>query len=410
MSAERPERPDWPDAFAEICDRHRGRLVRWLTSLFGARDAEDIAQETLARLYVRPDLLDPEADAWPWLSVVARNVGRDVARRNAMSSAVAHDELETLPGDAVVFDQVAARADADLLASALRRLGARDRALIRLRDVEGASVADIAATMQTNENAIRQQLYRARRRLADAYLSLGGDRPLGLVATIGLRLRELLFRSSGAAHPLATAAPALGAVLPSIALVTGGLLAGSLSGGADADADAGTGTGAARTAAPATTPVASSSAAADGAGHGMALAAYDAASRRAGTSRGGAAGPAGPAGSRVDDVRRGTPRVPIASTKHGGGPAEADIVLERGPLNPEEGRGSSNSIWVTLPVVGTVGTEGYSENGERTYGPVCREVVSVCDAFYGVYDEVMPGPRGEQSSTTAPPASGRTTR
>lgn len=214
---------DWAAEFAAICDAHRGRLVRWLTAVFGPRHAEDIAQEALTRLYVRPGMLHEDADAWPWLAVVARNVGRDLIRRDANTVAVESDVLEQLAAESGVHDTVAARDDAVRLARALRRISPRDRMLLQLRDVDGLPVADIAERLRTNDNAVRQQVFRARRRLASAYLAQGGERRTGLVALLGLKAREVARRF---AHPVELAGPSaagvLNAVAPFVALLAGG--------------------------------------------------------------------------------------------------------------------------------------------------------------------------------------------
>jgi RNA polymerase sigma factor (sigma-70 family) len=218
---------EWHDTFAALCERHRPRLVRWLTAIFGPRDAEDIAQETFARLYARPGLVTEDADAWPWLSVVARNVGRDLARHNAWSTAVDTQSFAAVPDDAVLLDEVVLRDEGARLAGALRRLTPRERTVIRLRDLEDRPVADIAALLGISENAVRQQLFRARRRLATVYVELGGDSRFGaLVAAVGVRLRELArryvpFADTGAAP----AAAAVLALLPGLAGAFGGALA-----------------------------------------------------------------------------------------------------------------------------------------------------------------------------------------
>ena len=228
---------EWRETFEDICDRHRGRLIRWVTAIFGPRDAEDIAQETLARLYMRPGLLDENADAWPWLAVVARHLGRDLARHNSWSTAVDAVAMSDVADDVVVLDQVVARDEGARLALALRSLTPRERAVIRLRDIDGAPVSEIAELLGVNENAVRQQLFRARRRLAAVYVDLGGDSRLGsLVAAVGMRLREVARRYSpfvnDVAPPSTVAFASLG---PAVAAVVGGVLAGLLPGaGGDA--------------------------------------------------------------------------------------------------------------------------------------------------------------------------------
>lgn len=224
VTEERPR--GWPATFSAICDTHRGRLVRWLAAMFGPHDAEDIAQEALVRLYARPTLLADDADPWPWLAVVARNVGRDLARHNAYARAVDAHELAELPCAGRVCEEVAARDDADRLARALRTLSPHDRALIRLRDLQDVPVVEIAARLGASDNAVRQQLFRARRRLQQAYLALGGER-IGLLALLGLRLREFLRRhfpvldSAGQASSAALGTLGPAAVVLAVGVVLG---------------------------------------------------------------------------------------------------------------------------------------------------------------------------------------------
>lgn len=336
---------EWEAAFAEICDRHRGRLIRWLSSIFGPRDAEDIAQEALVRLFLRPGLLDPAGDAWPWLAVVARNVGRDMAKRNALSSAVDHLTLAELPDERAVWDQVLARDDAERLVHALRALKPRDRALIRLRDVQDVPMNEVAARLGVSENAARQQLFRARRRLADAYTKLGGDRALGLLPALGVRAREAFRRYGHALEPLFLSSPAaLGALLPCLvcaAGVLGGVLfpTGPRTGelalagrgrGAALERDLGHGTG----------------------GRTLPFG--------AGLARPGAAKPAPPP----------PPGDPIVDVHRNVGPASVDGTVHQTGLDPHEGPTDENGVWVDLPILGRTGTGGEAHSTGR--GPVCE--------------------------------------
>ncbi|HVF03824.1 MAG TPA: sigma-70 family RNA polymerase sigma factor [Frankiaceae bacterium] len=340
MTATRDERPPdgWADEFTTICDSHRGRLVRWLTSIFGPRDAEDIAQEALTRLYVRPGLLDQDADAWPWLAVVARNVGRDMARHNALSTTVDATFLDQLPDDARVHDQVVARDDAERLALALRRISARDRALLHLRDVEGMPVGDLATRLGLNDNAVRQQLFRARKRLANAYVELGGDRRAGLALAF-TRVREFARRHARFAEPLGTfASGAFASALPALAGIAGGLLIAAVTGGGAAG--------------PA------------GAGDAGPL---------SGPPSGRAPAVAGPAAAgRIAAAARGGPRPspsPFLTVDEEVGPVRAG-GWTRDPLDNRPGPGQQWSIVVDLPIVGPYEIEvwDYSEGP----GPVCR--------------------------------------
>jgi RNA polymerase sigma-70 factor (ECF subfamily) len=167
---------DLPADFAVIFDRYSRRLVRWVAAIFGVRDAEDIAQDALLRLYVHRAVFAEGADPWPWLAVVARNVGRDLARRRAFTTVTDSEALDRVASGVLTDDEALARDDAERLVRALRRLSSQDRVLLRLRELEGVGVADLALMLGKNQNAVRQQLFRARNRLAAAYVALGGSR------------------------------------------------------------------------------------------------------------------------------------------------------------------------------------------------------------------------------------------
>jgi RNA polymerase sigma-70 factor (ECF subfamily) len=349
-----PYDPDWGATFAEICDRHRGRLIRWLTSIFGARDAEDIAQEALARLYQRPTLLDPSLDAWPWLAVVARNVGRDMARHNAQSTTVDQDVLAAMPSGDSVHDQVVARDDADRLARALRSLTPRERAVITMRDFHDAAIGDIAEIFGINENAARQQLFRARRRLANAYVSLGGDRRIGLVALLGLRVREFVRRHAPYLDPFATSSAAIAAVIPALAVIV------SAVGGA--------------------LPGAPSATAATGAAFGTTATAGDdvrAATWRDGGTHPGAWTPTRTPARGAPARRKAPKRDPFLDYHPDAGPVHGDVTLPQNPGGDQPGSHYHAHVWVDLPNGWRWGVEAYDENAPG-YGPVCGSGLVHC--------------------------------
>jgi RNA polymerase sigma-70 factor, ECF subfamily len=332
---------DWPAAFSQICDTHRGRLVRWLTAIFGPHDAEDIAQEALARLYLRPGLIDDRSDAWPWLSVVARNVGRDLARHNAFTTTVDATYLSDLPGDTRVWDQVSARDDAERLAAALRCLNPQDRALIRRRDIQDQPIADIAADVGASENTVRQQLFRARRKLASTYVALGGDRSLGLVALVRLRCREFVrkYVPAPVADAIGAASATLIAAIPAAAVAVG--------------ATAIVTTYAARTPHDAARRVATVARDERDPGHGLLRAAGAAAT--------------GHGASRPPHARK-----PVVDEHQVAGPLHVDVTVYRNPLAPGPDPTDEGGIWVADPVTGGetgVWWHGYGHDE----GPVCEQ-------------------------------------
>jgi RNA polymerase sigma-70 factor (ECF subfamily) len=200
-----------PAPFDEFYSRYHDRVVRFATVAYGAADADDVAQETMLRAYAAYDRIDHARDAWPWLAVVARHVARDL-RATTRPVRLGHPvEPDTAAAD--VADLVGERA---LLGSALDRLTPADRSVLLLRECHDVPVGELARQAGCSPNALRQQVFRAKRRLAVAYADLGG-RALGLAAALGARrLRTASAR--------AATAPALGLVAPFAAIVMAGVL------------------------------------------------------------------------------------------------------------------------------------------------------------------------------------------
>ncbi|MGH7530483.1 MAG: RNA polymerase sigma factor [Gemmatimonadales bacterium] len=154
-----------PDDLAEIYRSTYPALVRFLyRKVWDAERAEDLAQEAFARAVVhKPD------NARGWLFVVAANMARDEARREARERR--HLTLLKSEPDAVSRapeDRIEEDAQRERVRLALDQLTPRDREALLLWDA-GLSYDDIAAHTGLARGAIGTTLARARRRLVEAY-------------------------------------------------------------------------------------------------------------------------------------------------------------------------------------------------------------------------------------------------
>jgi RNA polymerase sigma-70 factor (ECF subfamily) len=314
------------DEFAAFYREHGPRLQRYCVMRFGRSHAEEISQLTMERALQSFSVLDRVRDPWPWLRVVARNTGLNLQRHEHRCSPV--DDMGELAGPADRWsDPVDAAERAEkrvLIHTALGRLSDGQQRVLILRLQDELPLDAIAELLGTTENAVRQQLFKARRSFARAYAALGGS---GLAVTAGAalgRAYRLLGRTRGARHQL-TASAGVTMVLSALSL---GLV---LHLPADLSHDHGTGTQldmrAQTTDAPA--PV-------------------RAVARAGTTSRVVRTRPAGPASG-----------LRAAVSKH--------------PLAP--GEVASLTVTVTTPV-GTVYYRDQTVNGEA--GPVCSAQRSLC--------------------------------
>jgi RNA polymerase sigma-70 factor (ECF subfamily) len=158
------------------------RVLVLMRRHFPGCDAEDVAQETMTRCYTHFGSFEAGRDPWPWIASVARNTAIDSIRRGRRVCSV-EDTRSADPATAydVTYDTALARARRHSLHRAMGRLRPADRQLIEDHDLEGIACADIAAIRDLTPNALRQQLHRARRRLARELRRTGGA--FGLAGT-----------------------------------------------------------------------------------------------------------------------------------------------------------------------------------------------------------------------------------
>lgn len=145
-------------AFHALYERTARPLFNYLLRISARRDiAEDILQESYCRLLsVKLPEMD-EAQTRSYLFKIATNLLRDRWRRNEETA------IETLNA----FGAMANHIEQAAMRQAFERLKLRDRELLWLAYVEGASHKEIADSTGLKPGSIRLLLYRARRRLAD---------------------------------------------------------------------------------------------------------------------------------------------------------------------------------------------------------------------------------------------------
>ncbi len=202
--------------FDEFYATHYPRLLRFAAAAFGGSEADDVAQEAMARAYVAYDRFDHDRDPWPWLTAIARRAACDarVAARRALAVPAVANEVAAVTD---VAEQAELR---DLVRCALDRLDPSDRAVLVLRAWHDVPFGELAELAGRSPNAVRQQLFRARRRLAAEYDALGG-RLRGLATPFAMRWTRLRDRAAAVTQ----AVTALPAALP-VVLVTSAVVAG----------------------------------------------------------------------------------------------------------------------------------------------------------------------------------------
>jgi RNA polymerase sigma-70 factor, ECF subfamily len=145
--------------------QHYDRLFRAAYGLAGSReDAEDLVQETYARVLRRPRVLRRSGEL-AYLMGVLRNVWRDSTSARRAQTAASVEDVE------FVADR---RADPDALLEARAAYAAIAELSLPLRetivavDILGLSYKEAARALGTGEGTIMSRLYNARRNVAAA--------------------------------------------------------------------------------------------------------------------------------------------------------------------------------------------------------------------------------------------------
>lgn len=174
-------------AFTDLVRRHQAAVVAVAYAIVRDRElAHDLTQEAFVKAWRSLDQLREPARAGAWLAGIVRFLARDqrrLARRRA-----ALRERHDLPAAtaATPLEQVVAREDDALLAAVVGELAPTYREPLLLHHVAGCSVAEIAATLELSEDAVKQRLSRGRSALRESLARAGADEPRFAAAALAL--------------------------------------------------------------------------------------------------------------------------------------------------------------------------------------------------------------------------------
>lgn len=162
------------DAFEGLVAAHSRAVYGLALRVTGnAQAAEDAVQETFLRAFRFLARFDQRAELGTWLHRIAVNAAIDQGRRTRRERAARIDLPEE--GDLALSGIPTPEAgperrtlDAEIrrrTESALAELSPSERAAFVLRHCEGRSIAEISSTLGKRENATKQSIFRAVRKL-----------------------------------------------------------------------------------------------------------------------------------------------------------------------------------------------------------------------------------------------------
>jgi RNA polymerase sigma factor (sigma-70 family) len=158
-------RDGYEAAFEEIFRRYGAPLRGYAASIVTAQRADDVTQEAFTKAYLALRGSDKEIQLRPWLYRIVRNT----ALTNIRDEPKPALELDEARAPGMSPEELAEqREEISRLLAGLRDLPEPQRAAIVMRELEGLSHEQIAASLGLSGGAVRQSIYRARRALRDA--------------------------------------------------------------------------------------------------------------------------------------------------------------------------------------------------------------------------------------------------
>ncbi len=164
--------PDRASLLRAIHDAHSKELLRYVLRLTHGDKAfaEDVVQESMLRLWRKPELLEQCTDGVrAWLYTVARNQVIDDRRSARYSRELKTDVVPERPS----VDEFGPAFDKWILSDALMSLSADHRTAVVRAYYVGQTVAEIAAHERVPEGTIKSRMHYALRALRIALQERG---------------------------------------------------------------------------------------------------------------------------------------------------------------------------------------------------------------------------------------------
>lgn len=156
------------DAASALIERYYPKVRSFVGHLTnGAGNSEDLTQEVFARALGALGRFNGNYRFGPWLYRIAKNLCIDESRR-APFRPQPSDPADLLATESPraqvdsVWERVSSHLASSIVRRALQSLGARQRMVLILKEMQGMSYAEIAEIVGTNERGVEGTLRRAR--------------------------------------------------------------------------------------------------------------------------------------------------------------------------------------------------------------------------------------------------------
>ena len=153
------------EAMQPFVESFQRKIFNYTWLMCGQReDAEEVAQDTLLKVFENWEQLRSPEQVKPWVFQIARNCCL-MKRRKSVFAPTAEVPIEDVALEAheEAADERVIRKELNAeLERALRAIPESYRAVVLLRDAEGMSTGETAALLEISEDNVKQRLHRGR--------------------------------------------------------------------------------------------------------------------------------------------------------------------------------------------------------------------------------------------------------
>jgi RNA polymerase sigma-70 factor (ECF subfamily) len=165
-------------AFEALMQKYYPRVLNFIYRFLVSREiAEDLTQEVFLRVYKSAPRYKPKSQFQTWLYTIAKNICLNELRKNkdlvtSLDEPIfsANDQMQRQladPNRAGPYEDLIQKEKATLIRRAINELPENQRMAIILRRYDNFSYAEIAATLNVSDKAVKSLLSRAKVKLKD---------------------------------------------------------------------------------------------------------------------------------------------------------------------------------------------------------------------------------------------------
>lgn len=139
---------------------------------FNRAEAEDIVQDTMIRVWNKREEWPQFESIEAYCMAVARNLAIDRSqKKEAQNTGITPDMEETFTASGP-YEKLVNKEQMGIIHRLINELPEKQRLIMQMRDIEGASYKEIANVLNLTEDQVKVNLFRARQKIKQRYTQI----------------------------------------------------------------------------------------------------------------------------------------------------------------------------------------------------------------------------------------------